>query len=237
MSDADVRVPGFWNSVNRASSNRTIITQRAKFRRFAFIPSPYGPSGAPGGVCSSCSRQRPRLSVGTSRFGRPFCQGNWPNMRHVYRRLVNEALGILPPREGPERRAGAGSTVISAASVTRAPARVRRNRAPGRFCAIAAASASWRASSLPSSTGPSLPTCASARPSRRSATSEGKLPNRAPDQKAIAVVPHEIGPRPHRLRARSTHRRAPFFAPMFPAAGRRVLPRTAAASGRATADG
>jgi hypothetical protein len=27
--------------VNNASSNRTMITQRAKFRRFAFIPSPW----------------------------------------------------------------------------------------------------------------------------------------------------------------------------------------------------
>ena len=41
MSEADVRVPGFWNSVNNASSNRTMITQRAKFRRFAFIPGPW----------------------------------------------------------------------------------------------------------------------------------------------------------------------------------------------------
>ena len=36
-----VRCPGFWNSVNSASSNRTMITQRAKLRRLAFIRRPY----------------------------------------------------------------------------------------------------------------------------------------------------------------------------------------------------
>ena len=34
---------GFWNSVNSASSKRTIITQRAKLRRLAFIRRPYPP--------------------------------------------------------------------------------------------------------------------------------------------------------------------------------------------------
>src|SRR4029078_810951 len=40
MSCAVVRCPGFWKSVNSASSNRTMITQSAKFRRLAFITRP-----------------------------------------------------------------------------------------------------------------------------------------------------------------------------------------------------
>src|SRR5436190_8015790 len=41
------RCPGFWNSVNSASSNRTIITHRAKLRRLAFIWRPSWPPGPP----------------------------------------------------------------------------------------------------------------------------------------------------------------------------------------------
>src|SRR4051794_26604468 len=40
MSWDAVRWLGFWNSVNSASSSRTIMTQRAKLRRFAFIQRP-----------------------------------------------------------------------------------------------------------------------------------------------------------------------------------------------------
>ena len=32
--------PGFWNSVNSASSSRTMMTHRAKLRRLAFISCP-----------------------------------------------------------------------------------------------------------------------------------------------------------------------------------------------------
>src|SRR3974390_2865746 len=45
MSCALVRCPGFWKSVNNANSNRTMITQRAKLRRLAFIRRPYPPRG------------------------------------------------------------------------------------------------------------------------------------------------------------------------------------------------
>src|SRR3954453_6968966 len=40
MSCDDARCPGFWKSVNNASSNRTMMTQRAKLRRLAFIDLP-----------------------------------------------------------------------------------------------------------------------------------------------------------------------------------------------------
>src|SRR5437763_13040431 len=40
MSCEDARWPGFWKSVNSANSNRTMMTQRAKFRRLAFIELP-----------------------------------------------------------------------------------------------------------------------------------------------------------------------------------------------------
>src|SRR5258705_1489913 len=40
MSWEVVRCPGFWNRVNSASSSRTMITQRAKLRKLAFIPCP-----------------------------------------------------------------------------------------------------------------------------------------------------------------------------------------------------
>src|SRR5215831_11963851 len=40
MSCEDTRWPGFWNSVNSANSNRTMMTQRAKLRRLAFIDLP-----------------------------------------------------------------------------------------------------------------------------------------------------------------------------------------------------
>ncbi len=70
------------------------------------------------------------------------------------------------------RRAGALSTMMrSFCSDTMAPASVRRKRfAPA---PRAAASAVTSVSSLPSSTGPSSPVCATARPRRRSAISAG----------------------------------------------------------------
>src|SRR3984957_9227058 len=40
MSCEDARWPGFWKSVNNANSSRTIMTQRAKLRRLAFIDLP-----------------------------------------------------------------------------------------------------------------------------------------------------------------------------------------------------
>src|SRR4029078_11487286 len=40
MSCEGARCPGFWNSVKSASSNRTMMTQRAKLRRLAFIDLP-----------------------------------------------------------------------------------------------------------------------------------------------------------------------------------------------------
>src|SRR6266568_7311179 len=40
MSCEDARWPGFWKSVNNANSSKTIMTQRAKFRRLAFIDLP-----------------------------------------------------------------------------------------------------------------------------------------------------------------------------------------------------
>src|SRR5580692_8130397 len=40
MSWEEARWPGFWNSVNNAKSNRTMMTQRAKLRRLAFIDFP-----------------------------------------------------------------------------------------------------------------------------------------------------------------------------------------------------
>src|ERR1700704_539370 len=40
MSCEDARWPGFWKSVNRANNSKTIITQRAKLRRLAFIDLP-----------------------------------------------------------------------------------------------------------------------------------------------------------------------------------------------------
>src|SRR5215470_6060780 len=47
MSCDVVRWPGFWNRVNSARSKRTMITQRAKLRRLAFIPCPSPPGGVP----------------------------------------------------------------------------------------------------------------------------------------------------------------------------------------------
>src|SRR5690242_6471273 len=44
MSWEAVRWPGFWNKANSASRSRTVMTQRAKLRRLAFIPCPYGPA-------------------------------------------------------------------------------------------------------------------------------------------------------------------------------------------------
>src|SRR5271154_7312811 len=40
MSCEDARWPGFWKSVNNASNSKTIMTQRAKLRRLAFIDFP-----------------------------------------------------------------------------------------------------------------------------------------------------------------------------------------------------
>src|SRR6476620_6002656 len=40
MSCEDARWPGFWKSVNSANNSKTIMTQRAKFRRLAFIDLP-----------------------------------------------------------------------------------------------------------------------------------------------------------------------------------------------------
>src|SRR5437016_2618191 len=40
MSCEEARWPGFWNSVNNANNSKTIITQRAKLRRLAFIDLP-----------------------------------------------------------------------------------------------------------------------------------------------------------------------------------------------------
>jgi hypothetical protein len=37
MSLDAVRCPGFWNNVNNARRRRTMITQRAKLRKLAFI--------------------------------------------------------------------------------------------------------------------------------------------------------------------------------------------------------
>src|SRR5258707_9429173 len=47
ISDDVVRCVGFWNSVNNANSNRTMITQRAKLRRLAFIWRPSWPPDPP----------------------------------------------------------------------------------------------------------------------------------------------------------------------------------------------
>src|SRR3954453_11903862 len=40
MSCEEARCPGFWKSVNNANSSKTIMTQRAKLRRLAFIDLP-----------------------------------------------------------------------------------------------------------------------------------------------------------------------------------------------------
>src|ERR1700712_2178969 len=40
MSCEEARCPGFWKSVNKANNSKTIITQRAKLRRLAFIDLP-----------------------------------------------------------------------------------------------------------------------------------------------------------------------------------------------------
>ena len=48
ISCVAVRWPGFWNSVNRASRSRTMMTQSAKLRRLAFIRCPLRPSGSSG---------------------------------------------------------------------------------------------------------------------------------------------------------------------------------------------
>src|ERR1700676_1892950 len=40
MSCEDARWPGFWKSVNSANNSKTIMTQRAKLRRLAFIDLP-----------------------------------------------------------------------------------------------------------------------------------------------------------------------------------------------------
>ena len=45
MSLLTGRWVGFWNSENSAKSNRTMITQRAKLRRFAFITEPFAAGG------------------------------------------------------------------------------------------------------------------------------------------------------------------------------------------------
>ena len=46
MSCEEARWPGFWNSVNSANSSKTIMTQRAKLRRLAFIDLPSWPRGS-----------------------------------------------------------------------------------------------------------------------------------------------------------------------------------------------
>ncbi len=174
MSCAVVRCPGFWNSVNSASSSRTIITQRAKLRRLAFIRRPYPPrSGAAAitlyaenswqlHVCPAHNvgtarprLERARISYILARF-RPFGSARVRRLVKSFaaarRRPFHRDLAAAPA--SPSRRPGCAETRAFAAF----SGRIERR---------------FQGFQLASSTGPSSPTWAIARPSSRSAISAG----------------------------------------------------------------
>src|SRR3954466_15738344 len=65
MSCEEARCPGFWKSVNNANSSKTMMTQRAKLRRLAFIDLPSWSRG---------SRPDPWVVILVSYFGSSFGQ-------------------------------------------------------------------------------------------------------------------------------------------------------------------
>src|SRR3977135_1132845 len=61
MSCEDARWPGFWKSVNSANNSKTIMTQRAKLRRLAFIDLPSWSRGSRPLVLGALARGKPRV--------------------------------------------------------------------------------------------------------------------------------------------------------------------------------
>ena len=250
MSCAVVRWPGFWNSVNSASSKRTMITQRAKLRRLAFIPCPSAAVGRQPLRPLHCPQVKANSRPSRSQFrcrAAP-CQGNltrisshstavWRrracHIRPWLRLSATRRRSAAPGRARP--RAGRGQRHQRSRQGAAQPRRARALGAP----ALRAPRSS--ASSLPSWTGPSSPTCAIARPSRRSATSAGQ----AGEFFGIEHDRAAIGPRPLRqsLRprrrppSRSPPRRAAAAAPAARGGARRAPRARAPASARAAARG
>src|ERR1700749_672549 len=77
MSCDELRGPGFWNSVNNANNNRTMITHRAKLRRLAFIDLPSWSRGSRpyvllGVLRIECPSDLPRVPTRESP-DRPYC--------------------------------------------------------------------------------------------------------------------------------------------------------------------
>ena len=127
MSCDEARWPGFWNSVNSASSSRTMMTQRAKLRRLAFIPRrlscPERQGAADGRrrvlqavIHDSFTNVGPRLppAKGTGRRKSPANPAHSNPFGHRLPKLAREQLCVwLRPisRRARARRAGARSTV------------------------------------------------------------------------------------------------------------------------------
>src|SRR5208283_2694366 len=94
MSWVTDRWPGFWNTVNSASNNRTMITQRAKLRKLAFIQRPsWCEAPAPSTNClPDCPATRPTQC----RCARCPCQAGRVRFDEYSASFVN-ALGAAPP--------------------------------------------------------------------------------------------------------------------------------------------
>ena len=231
-----------------------MITQRAKLRRLAFILRPLCPRrpGSPLDYAgdfaadSGSVREQSRCRTGLLPRELPVSAHSsavWPRVGgHICAWL----RWCWRPRFCKER--GGARSIISrpAASVTSAPARVRRRRsgASSGLSIRIVHSAAHSASSLPSCTAPSLPVSATARPMIRSATSAGRrrnisasstigpLPLQPPSPPAQSPPPLR-----HRRRIRWSPRRAAAAAPTAPACAHRDLRPPAPASIPANAAG
>ena len=159
MSCAVVRCPGFWNSVNSASSKRTMITQRAKLRRLAFILVSFAVGGPAALLLVSCQQvkadSRPSRSQSRCRGAR--CQGNRLHFSHstaVCDRPRLPYLAVVKVADDQRRWSAPERARPRAGRQRASPALPPTCAAAGRFRAAspprALVSVSQSASSLPS---------------------------------------------------------------------------------------
>src|SRR5262249_1158884 len=142
-----VRWPGFWNRVNSASSKRTMITQRAKLRRLAFIPWSFTARWRPAAGSTATYRpihgrpDRIRNTIYVPKRPLPRERGEF--LGAILPRFTDVRRDCLPSIEAGERllRGGARATAsLEPLNVTSGPPSVRREREILFACAAASVS-------------------------------------------------------------------------------------------------